>query len=235
MDFVRTYFEKRKHKGLNAEQAAEALEQLRGMRARLRKDRPRHEREHPHEPSIATDLGVVSHPVRHRIGMADCVVLEFNHDERMLRDGDYPWFLKQRIEQHAIEPDDGQLAFLERMMRTYPVMARDVLDGTQAQLIEPTVEGWTPAPLTHLVVAPGFIDCHSHGDQTMLAGAEAMKGSHKKLAAKLAELEIMRRKDLQSEQEDPEKINKIEQHFEIDRGRIESALESAIARVKEKS
>ena len=46
---------------------------------------------------VATDLGVVSHPVRHRIGEADCVVLEFNHDERMLRDGAYPWFLKQRI------------------------------------------------------------------------------------------------------------------------------------------
>ncbi|MFH1688989.1 MAG: MBL fold metallo-hydrolase [Candidatus Eisenbacteria bacterium] len=46
---------------------------------------------------IATDLGVVSHPVRHRIGEADCVVLEFNHDERMLLDGSYPWFLKQRI------------------------------------------------------------------------------------------------------------------------------------------
>jgi len=46
---------------------------------------------------VATDLGVVSHPVRHRIGRADCVVLEFNHDERMLLDGSYPWFLKQRI------------------------------------------------------------------------------------------------------------------------------------------
>jgi phosphoribosyl 1,2-cyclic phosphodiesterase len=46
---------------------------------------------------VATDLGVVSHPVRHRMGEADCVVLEFNHDERMLMDGDYPWFLKQRI------------------------------------------------------------------------------------------------------------------------------------------
>jgi phosphoribosyl 1,2-cyclic phosphodiesterase len=46
---------------------------------------------------IATDLGVVSNPVRHRIGEADCVVLEFNHDERMLMDGGYPWFLKQRI------------------------------------------------------------------------------------------------------------------------------------------
>ncbi len=47
--------------------------------------------------AVATDLGVVSHPVRHRIGRADCVVLEFNHDERMLLDGGYPWFLKQRI------------------------------------------------------------------------------------------------------------------------------------------
>ncbi|MCK4409582.1 MAG: MBL fold metallo-hydrolase [Candidatus Eisenbacteria sp.] len=47
--------------------------------------------------AVATDLGVVSHPVRDRIGRADCVVLEFNHDEQMLRDGDYPWFLKQRI------------------------------------------------------------------------------------------------------------------------------------------
>lgn len=46
---------------------------------------------------VATDLGVVSRPVRHRISEADCVVLEFNHDERMLMDGAYPWFLKQRI------------------------------------------------------------------------------------------------------------------------------------------
>ncbi len=47
--------------------------------------------------AIATDLGVVTHPVRHHLSEADCVVLEFNHDERMLRDGDYPWRLKQRI------------------------------------------------------------------------------------------------------------------------------------------
>jgi phosphoribosyl 1,2-cyclic phosphodiesterase len=46
---------------------------------------------------VATDLGVVGSPVRHRMGEADCVVLEFNHDERMLIDGQYPWFLKQRI------------------------------------------------------------------------------------------------------------------------------------------
>lgn len=47
--------------------------------------------------AIATDLGVVSGPVRYRLSEADCVVLEFNHDERMLLDGGYPWFLKKRI------------------------------------------------------------------------------------------------------------------------------------------
>jgi phosphoribosyl 1,2-cyclic phosphodiesterase len=46
---------------------------------------------------VATDLGVVGHPVRERMREADCVVLEFNHDERMLLDGSYPWFLQQRI------------------------------------------------------------------------------------------------------------------------------------------
>jgi hypothetical protein len=55
----------------------------------------------------------------------------------------------------------------------------------------------------------------------------------KEAKAKLAELEIMYRKDLESEQGDPEKLKKIEEHFEIDRGRIESSLESAIAEVKQ--
>ena len=50
-----------------------------------------------HRVAIATDLGVVGRSVRHHLSEADCVVLEFNHDERMLLDGSYPWALKQRI------------------------------------------------------------------------------------------------------------------------------------------
>ncbi len=46
---------------------------------------------------VATDLGVVGSTVRDQMARADCVVLEFNHDERMLVDGPYPWPLKQRI------------------------------------------------------------------------------------------------------------------------------------------
>lgn len=47
--------------------------------------------------AIATDLGVVSGAVRRHLSGADCVVLEFNHDERMLTEGPYPWSLKKRI------------------------------------------------------------------------------------------------------------------------------------------
>lgn len=47
--------------------------------------------------AIATDLGIVSRVVRRHLLEADCVVLEFNHDERMLADGPYPWSLKKRI------------------------------------------------------------------------------------------------------------------------------------------
>lgn len=47
--------------------------------------------------AVATDLGVVDHAVRRHLAAADCVVLESNHDERMLLDGSYPWHLKRRI------------------------------------------------------------------------------------------------------------------------------------------
>lgn len=50
--------------------------------------------------------------------------------------------------------------------------------------------------------------------------------------AKIAELEIMRRDQLAAARGDPEKSAEIEEHFAVDRRRVESALESAIARVK---
>ncbi len=50
-----------------------------------------------HRVTVATDLGTVSDEARGHLAAADCVVLECNHDERMLLDGPYPWYLKQRI------------------------------------------------------------------------------------------------------------------------------------------
>jgi hypothetical protein len=50
--------------------------------------------------------------------------------------------------------------------------------------------------------------------------------------AKLAELEILHRKNLAGTGGDPAAVMKIEENYATDRGRIESRLESAIGKVK---
>ncbi|MDO3379864.1 MBL fold metallo-hydrolase [Geoalkalibacter halelectricus] len=46
---------------------------------------------------IATDLGIATRLVRERLRGCRVLILEANHDETLLRDGPYPWHLKQRI------------------------------------------------------------------------------------------------------------------------------------------
>lgn len=46
---------------------------------------------------FATDLGIATRLVTQRLAGCRALVLEFNHDEGLLRDGPYPWHLKQRI------------------------------------------------------------------------------------------------------------------------------------------
>lgn len=46
---------------------------------------------------IATDLGIATTMVKEHLKDCRCLVLEANHDLRMLEQGPYPWPLKQRI------------------------------------------------------------------------------------------------------------------------------------------
>lgn len=46
---------------------------------------------------FATDLGVATRLVAQRLEGCRALILECNHDEELLRDGPYPWHLKQRI------------------------------------------------------------------------------------------------------------------------------------------
>lgn len=46
---------------------------------------------------LATDIGHVTALVRERLRGCGALVLEFNHDEKLLEYGPYPWVLKQRI------------------------------------------------------------------------------------------------------------------------------------------
>jgi len=46
---------------------------------------------------VATDLGYATNLVIERLKKCHAMVLESNHDEKMLMEGPYPWFLKQRV------------------------------------------------------------------------------------------------------------------------------------------
>jgi phosphoribosyl 1,2-cyclic phosphodiesterase len=47
--------------------------------------------------AVVLDLGYISNLVAERLRGCDCIVLESNHDIRMLKFGPYPWSLKQRV------------------------------------------------------------------------------------------------------------------------------------------
>jgi len=47
--------------------------------------------------AIATDLGYVPPNVKRALERIDVLLLESNHDLEMLKDGPYPWAVKQRV------------------------------------------------------------------------------------------------------------------------------------------
>jgi phosphoribosyl 1,2-cyclic phosphodiesterase len=47
--------------------------------------------------AVCTDLGYVTDTVRENLNGCNLVLLESNYDEKMLKDGFYPYYLKQRI------------------------------------------------------------------------------------------------------------------------------------------
>jgi phosphoribosyl 1,2-cyclic phosphodiesterase len=46
---------------------------------------------------VVTDMGMVTGLIRERLKRCQAIVVEANHDERLLKDADRPWRLKQRI------------------------------------------------------------------------------------------------------------------------------------------
>jgi len=68
---------------------------------------------------IATDLGHATPPVVERLRGCDVLMIESNHDDRMLDEGPYPWHLKQRV--------SGRLGHLSN--REAAELLRHVVDG----------------------------------------------------------------------------------------------------------
>jgi phosphoribosyl 1,2-cyclic phosphodiesterase len=58
--------------------------------------------------AVATDLGVVTRLVSHHLQNLDVMVIESNHDQKLLQNGPYPWEVKQRVKSRL-----GHLSNLE--------------------------------------------------------------------------------------------------------------------------
>jgi phosphoribosyl 1,2-cyclic phosphodiesterase len=77
--------------------------------------------------AVATDLGYMPPNVQAQLRRCDLIMLESNHDLEMLRDGPYPWSVKQRVLSRVGHlSNDAASAFLEEIYdgsATYLVLA----------------------------------------------------------------------------------------------------------------
>jgi phosphoribosyl 1,2-cyclic phosphodiesterase len=77
--------------------------------------------------AIATDLGYMPPNVQAQLRRCDLIMLESNHDLEMLRDGPYPWSVKQRVLSRVGHlSNDAASAFLEETYdgaATYLILA----------------------------------------------------------------------------------------------------------------
>ena len=65
--------------------------------------------------ALATDLGYLPPNVKSALRNVDVLLLESNHDLEMLRDGPYPWSVKQRVLSRVGHlSNDATAEFLER-------------------------------------------------------------------------------------------------------------------------
>ena len=67
--------------------------------------------------ALATDLGYMPPNVKQAIAKSDVLLLESNHDLEMLRDGPYPWSVKQRVLSRVGHLSNSATA--EYLMRDY--------------------------------------------------------------------------------------------------------------------
>ena len=106
--------------------------------------------------TVATDLGYVTDTVRSAMEGSDVLVFEANHDRRMLRQGPYPWPLKQRIlsnRGHLANDEAGRALASLRSRPRKIILAHLSETNNRPDIAEQTVSrafteiGVTPLPL----------------------------------------------------------------------------------------
>ena len=112
--------------------------------------------------ALATDLGYIPPNVQSQLRRCDLIMLESNHELEMLRDGPYPWSVKQRVLSRVGHlSNDAASAFLEQ---TY--------DGSAAYLI-----------LAHLSESNNLPDLARIAAERALASKPSLLGNRLLLAS----------------------------------------------------
>lgn len=123
---------------------------------------------------VATDLGRPTVGVRHALSGCHLLVLEANHDERMLLEGPYPWSVKERIRSshgHLSNQDAARLAGeLLHPDLFAVVLAHLSVDCNRAELAEALVgEALLAGGFT------GFVTVASQEDPTPMLDLQALR------------------------------------------------------------
>jgi phosphoribosyl 1,2-cyclic phosphodiesterase len=94
--------------------------------------------------AVATDLGYITPNVKAQLRNVDLLLLESNHDLEMLRDGPYPWSVKQRVLSRVGHLSNEAAAdFLESSydgQATYVILAHLSESNNQPDLARVTAE-----------------------------------------------------------------------------------------------
>ena len=94
---------------------------------------------------LATDLGYIPPNVQQRLRGCDVLMIESNHDLEMLRDGPYPWSVKQRVMSRVGHlSNDAAAGFLEKNydgQATYVVLAHLSESNNLPELARVAAEG----------------------------------------------------------------------------------------------
>jgi phosphoribosyl 1,2-cyclic phosphodiesterase len=115
--------------------------------------------------AVATDLGYVPPNVRAALKRIDVLLLESNHDLEMLRDGPYPWSVKQRVLSRV-----GHLS----NSATAEFLSRDY-DGAATWIVLGHLSEANNAPELALLAAEQAISCRGTllGNRVLLAQQSA--------------------------------------------------------------
>ena len=98
--------------------------------------------------AVATDTGTVTDTIREAVSGCDMILAESNHDIGMLRNGSYPFYLKERIlsdHGHLSNPDCAtQIGRLIERGTTHFLLGHLSQDNNRPQLADSTVQNSLP-------------------------------------------------------------------------------------------